>query len=168
VEKEIRLLDNYISLEQLRYGNTLKVSFIKQVDDLSITISPLLLLSIVENAFKHGLSGMLDEPEIRIDLRIKNQQLLFEVYNKKSSFAQADDTQYRKGIGVSNTRRQLALTYSNYSFDVQEGELDYLVRLSINLKSTIQSSAKRGVAKAEAKSSSALTVLQDERMLAQY
>lgn len=173
VEKEVRLLDNYISLEQLRYGNTLKVNFTKEIDDLSIKISPLLLLSIVENAFKHGLSDILDEPEIRITLSIKDQHLSFEVYNKKSIFAQADDTHYRKGIGVSNTRRQLALTYSDYYFDVREGEQDYLVRLTINLKSTIQSSVnqsstKKTAANVDSKASSSLPDLQDERMLAKY
>jgi two-component system LytT family sensor kinase len=168
VEKEIKLLNNYIALEELRYGEHLKVSFIKDVDNESIGISPLLLLSIVENAFKHGASGTVEDPEIKVALNIKDQVLSFKVYNTKSPFATTDGTGYRKGIGLSNTRRQLALTYSDYCFDVREGERDYLVRLTINLKSTIQSSAKRSVAKADVKISSSLTDLQDERMLAQY
>lgn len=134
VEKEIKLLDNYIALEKLRYGDQLRVSFCKDVDDFSIGISPLLLLSIVENAFKHGASSQLDEPEIKIALSIKDGYLFFKVYNTKSEHTQTDSTNYRKGIGMSNIRRQLALVYTEYKFEIIEGKNDYLVNLSINLK----------------------------------
>ena len=147
VEKEIKLLDNYISLEQLRYSKALQLSFIKEVDDPTVKISPLLLLSIVENAFKYGLSDVLDKPEIRIRLTVKNQHLSFHVYNKKSSLLQEDKNSYRKGIGVSNTKGQLALTYSDYSFNVKNRSRDYLVELKINLKSTIHSIEKKDTEK---------------------
>lgn len=134
LEKEIKLLENFIALEKLRYGEQLKVSFTKNVDDCKIGISPLLLLSIVENAFKHGVSNQISEPEIRIDLSLKDQYLNFKVYNTKSETTQKDDSNYRKGIGVSNIRRQLALIYSDYNFEIEEGKDYYLVHLSIRLK----------------------------------
>lgn len=133
VEKEVQLLENYIALEQLRYGDLLKVSFTKSIDDNSIGISPLLLLSVVENAFKHGAAGQLNKPEIKIDLRLKNRQLYFRVYNTKSEFRQSGHSGYRKGIGVSNIRRQLALLFEEYNFETEEGKDFYLVKLSVNL-----------------------------------
>ena len=133
VEKEVQLLENYIALEQLRYGDQLKVSFTKSIDDNSIGISPLLLLSVVENAFKHGAAGQLKEPEIKIDLRIKDRQLFFRVYNTKSEFPQSGRSGYRKGIGVSNIKRQLALLYGEYHFETEEGKDFYLLNLSVNL-----------------------------------
>lgn len=134
VEKEIKLLENYISLEKLRYGDYLQISFHQDVDDLGTGIAPLLLLSIVENAFKHGASNQLTEPIINIELSLRNQNLLFKVYNTKEENAATDDANYRNGIGVSNIRRQLALIYVDYNFEVREEKNSYLVILSINLK----------------------------------
>ena len=134
LEKEMKLLENFIALEKLRYGEQLKVSFIKNVDDSKMGISPLLLLSIVENAFKHGASNQIGEPEIRIDLSLKDQYLNFKVYNTKSETTPKDGPTYRKGIGVSNIRRQLALLYTDYNFEIEEGKDYYLVSLSILLQ----------------------------------
>ncbi|WP_160164101.1 sensor histidine kinase [Nafulsella turpanensis] len=138
VEKEVKLLDNYIALEQLRYSNQLKISFVKNIENESVEVSPLLLLTIVENAFKHGASGSLDAPLIKIELIVKDQQLFFKVFNTKSLCFEADNTEIKQGIGVSNIRRQLALIYREYDFAIQESKEDYLVTLSINLKSRIQ------------------------------
>lgn len=134
LDKEIKLLENYIELEKLRYGDTLNVSFNKSIDDIRIEISPLLLLSIVENAFKHGASNQINEPEIKIDLNLKDHFLEFKVFNTKNESSKKDDLTYRKGIGISNIRRQLALIYQDYKFEVEEGKDYYLVYLTIVLK----------------------------------
>lgn len=133
VAQEIKLLENYIALEKLRYGDGIKMTFFKEIDDDKLGISPLLLLSMVENAFKHGASGSLEDPVINIALQIKDQQLVFQVYNTKSPYVQKDLTNHKKGIGVSNIRRQLALLYKNHEFLIEEGEQDYGVTLKINL-----------------------------------
>lgn len=134
LDKEIKLLENYISLEKLRYDDQLQVSFQMEVDDMHVGISPLLLLSIVENAFKHGASSQLTKPEIKIDLCIRDKILLFKVYNTKNENLQTDGTNYRKGIGVTNIQRQLALIYKEYNFEIEEGKDSYLVNLYINLE----------------------------------
>jgi two-component system LytT family sensor kinase len=138
VEKEVKLLSNYIGLEQLRYGNQLKVSFIKNIEKASVKVSPLLLLPIVENAFKHGASGSLDAPLIEIELNVKDQQLFFKVFNSKNLFSKAGKINNKSGIGVSNIKRQLALTYREYNFVIQENKEDYLATLFINLESRIK------------------------------
>ena len=141
VEKEVKLLDNYIALEQLRYGNQLELSFFKKIENASVAVSPLLLLPLVENAFKHGASGSLEAPLIRIELIIQDQQLSFKVFNTKSLCSKAGEASTKSGIGISNIRRQLALIYREYDFAIQEGKEDYLVTLSINLASRINESA---------------------------
>lgn len=141
VAKEIKLLENYVSLEKLRYGDHLKISFRKEVDDPGTSIAPLLLLSLVENAFKHGASNQLTDPIIAIELTLLNQVLHFKVFNTKGETAATEDSSYRNGIGISNIRRQLALIYSEYSFDVKEEKKSYLVMLSIKLNKMRQGSA---------------------------
>ena len=131
---EIKLIDNYISLEELRYTDNLRLSFSKEISDPSARIAPLILLSLVENAFKHGVSGEVDEAEVRIDLKLVGEDFSFEVFNTKSEIKQTDQTEYTKGIGVSNVRKQLDLVYpERYSFDIDEEEKSYKILLKLNL-----------------------------------
>ena len=134
LDSEIKLLENYISLEKLRYGDNLKLSFNKKIADESAKIAPLILLSIVENAFKHGVSGETDNAEIRIDLELIGDSFTFEVFNTKTEIEQRDETDYKKGIGFSNVKKQLDLVYGNkYSLDVTEKERSYKVLLKLDL-----------------------------------
>jgi len=131
---EIQLLDNYIALEKLRYGADLKLTFDKDLTDENIQIAPLILLSIVENAFKHGASGSLDKPMIKIHLQATKDLLTFKVFNTKSETQQEDLTEYTKGIGSSNIKKQLGLLYpENYELQVKEADVSYEVQLKIQL-----------------------------------
>ena len=131
LDKEINLLDNYITLEKLRYGDEIDISFSK-TQSKPVQIAPLLLLSIVENAFKHGASGSLDRLQIEIDLVQEGDTLNFSVKNTKNTHAQKDATQYTKGIGVSNIKQQMELLYSDYSYEVTDENGWYCVALRIN------------------------------------
>ena len=134
IHKEIKLLQNYVDLEKLRYGERLQLTFEEEVDDPNLPIAPLILLSIVENAFKHGASGTINQPLININLSLEDKQLVFKVYNSKSSIEQQDHHSYKEGIGVKNTLRQLDLIYKNrYSWKVHETETSYEVLVTIQL-----------------------------------
>ncbi|GAB5554988.1 MAG: histidine kinase [Saprospiraceae bacterium] len=134
VQKEIELIQHYIDLEKLRYGGRLKLTFRHQVSSPETKVTPLVLLSIVENAFKHGVSGALVDPKIDIQLKEENGNLLFEVYNTKPKIAQRDQKAYKKGIGTSNIKRQLQLVYpGRHKWIVDEKEASYQVFLSIEL-----------------------------------
>lgn len=138
LEKEVTLLENYISLERLRYGDDIEIAFLPagQADANPINpetqIGPLILLSIVENAFKHGASGSTEIPIIHIDLKQEGTQLYFTVKNTKNTTQQSDETAYTKGIGVSNVKKQLSLLYDDYSYDVVDENGWYCVALRIN------------------------------------
>lgn len=134
IQKEIDLIQNFIDLEMLRYGDRLDLSFEQEVENESAEISPLVLLSIVENAFKHGVSGALERPMIDIKLEVKDQRLYVRVFNSKPPIAQTDQLNYKGGIGAKNIQRQLELIYpGRYSWQVEEKEESYEVQLSIAL-----------------------------------
>ena len=134
IEKEIQLLNNYIDLERLRYGERLKFSFEKSVDDMQTPVAPLILLSLVENAFKHGASGAIKQPEIAIKLTVTDKQLSIHVFNTKPEMIQKDPERYKEGIGVSNIKRQLELLYpERYTLQIDEKPTSYSVDLKIDL-----------------------------------
>jgi len=132
LEKEIVLLKNYIKLEQLRYGEEVVVKFDVEEKISSLKIAPFILLSILENAFKHGVSGVVQNPQINVHLGYDNLQLHFEVKNTFNEIESEDFDQYRKGIGVSNITKQLELLYPDYSYEVHKENGWYCVALRIN------------------------------------
>ena len=134
IDKELKLIQNYIDLEQLRYGDRLELNFNKTIDNPQTQIAPLILMSLIENAFKHGASGAIKEPSIKIDIKVENKQLFFSVYNTKTKLKQEDNTNFKKGIGVSNTKSQLQLLYPDkHELEIIEEDLSYQVKLHVDL-----------------------------------
>jgi sensor histidine kinase YesM len=126
---EISLLENYIALEKLRYDERLEVSFTRSVEAQS-EIAPLILLSIVENAFKHGAGEDSGSPKITIDLTQKNDILSFTVFN--TTTLQKNETS--KGtIGLENIHKQLALLYPNtHTVTIEQKESSFQVTITLN------------------------------------
>ncbi|MDX1673063.1 MAG: sensor histidine kinase, partial [Balneolaceae bacterium] len=83
LRKELELIESYISLEKIRYGNRLNVSFRVHGEIEQEVIPPMLLLPFVENSFKHGISQELDRVEVTVDAEIKNSRFHFTVINDK-------------------------------------------------------------------------------------
>lgn len=114
INEEIKCIENYINLEKIRYGERLKVELEISKQPLYVQIAPLLLLSIVENAFKHGASGSLANPIIKISVKQEDNTLHFNVWNTKDIHLDgALNDSYKEGIGLSNIKRQLNLLYPN-------------------------------------------------------
>ncbi len=132
---EVKTIENYISLEKIKYGNRLKIDFDKEISKNTIQISPLLLLSMVENAFKHGVSGSIQKPEIRIQLRQFNSELDFSIWNTKTEDKSDNKTDaYKTGIGLINIKRQLDLIYSKkHELILQEAPTSFILRLNLKL-----------------------------------
>ena len=132
LSEEIETIENFIGLEKIRYGERLQVEFEKE-GNLSLPISPLILLSLVENAFKHGASGDIDSPKIRIKITAKNDEIHCNVWNTKSKYTGELNDAYKKGIGLSNVKRQMNLIYpEGYNLKIEDGEEDFEVSLKIN------------------------------------
>jgi hypothetical protein len=130
IEEEVAVLEDYIALERLRYGERLDLKFVKDIQEPGLQIAPLILLSLVENAFKHGASESLNKPFIHIELKTVDDVVFFDIVNSK----EADVNVAQEGIGLRNIRRQLELTYRNdYSLDIQHADIFYRLSLRINL-----------------------------------
>ena len=98
-------------------------------------IPPLLMIPLVENAFKHGVSETTGLPFIDIHLSVKQRGLFFIV--KNSTEPVSPGISIKENIGLSNLRRQLELLYSDYNLSVQQGNSVFTATLKINLASHV-------------------------------
>jgi two-component system LytT family sensor kinase len=132
LEKEIEYLQSYIDLQQQRFGKKVKVNVSLDVPDTAMEIEPMLLIPFVENAFKHG-TGLIEEAQIDIDLRAKNNVLQFIVRNKYNP-ASVEVKDKTSGIGLTNVKRRLNLLYGrNYSLLITEQSDWFVISLQLNL-----------------------------------
>ncbi len=132
IAEEIRILEDYVELERIRYNNRLKVSFDREIDDKEQRITPLILLPFVENAFKHGLNETTGNTFIEIKLGLKAGTLNFAVYNTQDYKGENEITEK---IGLSNVRRQLELMYRDFSLKLDNLSDSFNVDLEVNLNS---------------------------------
>lgn len=134
VDQELKIINDYISLEKLRYDDSLRVNFNYDVEDMKQAIPPLLLIPLVENAFKHGVSETRGHPYVDIHLSIKNRKLAFII---KNSSEHPGETDVKENIGLPNLRRQLELLYTDYDLSVQQNASVFTATLKINLASHV-------------------------------
>ncbi|HXB93362.1 MAG TPA: sensor histidine kinase [Puia sp.] len=132
IEEEVRMLDDYIELERIRYGTRLSFRFCRDIEDEAQPVSPLLLLPLVENAFKHGAGESRLASHIHIDLRLRDDLLHFRVEN---SCEDTGSGNHRENIGLGNIRRQLELIYEEYDLHIENEPSLFTVTLKINLNS---------------------------------
>jgi two-component system LytT family sensor kinase len=135
VEQELKIVSDYIELEKLRYDESLRINFNHDVEDMKQALPPLLLIPLVENAFKHGVSETRGNPFVDIHLSIRKRQLTFVV--KNSVEAGAVEQGVKENIGLSNLRRQLELLYTDYNLSVTPGDSLFTAVLKINLASHV-------------------------------
>jgi len=131
LREEIETIDHFVELEKIRYGDRLSVK-LEVEGDQSILISPLILLSLVENAFKHGASGDINHPIINIYIRGNQGIVHCEISNTKSEHNGELNDSYKEGIGLTNIKRQLNLIYpDNHSIEIQDGDEDFNISVDI-------------------------------------
>jgi LytS/YehU family sensor histidine kinase len=135
IEQELKIVTDYIELEKLRYDESLRINFNHDIEDMKQAIPPLLLIPLVENAFKHGVSETRNQPFVDIHLSVNMRQLKFIVKNSAESYA--GEGAVKENIGLSNLRRQLELLYTDYDLSVQQGNSVFTAVLKINLASHV-------------------------------
>ncbi|PRX57287.1 sensor histidine kinase [Flagellimonas meridianipacifica] len=141
LSKEVELIRNYIDLEKLRFGPQLKIETEISKNLEGISIAPLLLLPLVENAFKHGASENIGTKEIKLILRLTGgDHLFFSVVNSLDF----NRTMNKKGIGLHNLKRQLELQYKVFSLEVVPSSESFSVELALDLGEKNQVSYHRG------------------------
>lgn len=135
VEQELEIINDYIALEKLRYDDSLQINFKYEVEDMKQPLPPLLLIPLVENAFKHGVADTVDRPFVEIYLSVHQQQLLFIV--KNSTDNAQEQKKVKENIGLTNLRRQLQLLYASYDLSVLQDQYEFTATLKINLGSHV-------------------------------
>jgi len=135
IEQELKIINDYIALEKLRYDESLHINFNYDVEDMKQALPPLLLMPLVENAFKHGVSETRSQPFVDIHVSVNQRKLVFAVKNSVEGFP--GERTVKESIGLSNLRRQLELLYTDYHLSVQQGESVFTAILKINLASHV-------------------------------
>jgi two-component system LytT family sensor kinase len=132
LKSEVEYLQSYIDLQQQRFGSKVKMSVSLNLNESSYEIEPMLLIPFVENAFKHGV-GLIEHPQINIELYTKDSNLYFFIRNKYNSIT--DETKDKtSGIGLTNVKRRLNLLYgNNHTLIVNNDGHWYSVSLQIKL-----------------------------------
>ena len=134
LKKDLDILESYIMIEQLRYEERLDLNFTKSGEIEAHQIAPLLLLPLVENAFKHGAGEKVGEAWINIDLSLKGELLKFKISNSKAEVAQAKDEVYHGNIGLENVKKRLQIVYpQGHDLKVFDEEEVFAVILEIDL-----------------------------------
>lgn len=132
LQKEIVYLKNYISLQQLKDSEGMNIQVNLEEIRPNVLVPPLLLIPFVENAFKHSKIESQNEGWIEIDLKVDEQQLVFEVKNSIPSNAYTKDEV--GGIGLENVKRRLALLYPNkHRLEIKNQEQQFDIRLQLDL-----------------------------------
>ena len=130
LKKEIKFIESYISLMQLRFPKKVAVILEVPKNILDIQIPPMLFLSFLENAFKHGVSYqtesfvsfVLEQADNRLHCTIKNSK-----HNNKENL----DKSY-SGIGLTNIKQSLKLLFGNdYLLNIFENDKEFEVQLTI-------------------------------------
>jgi LytS/YehU family sensor histidine kinase len=135
IEQELKIINDYIALEKLRYDDSLNLNFRYEIEDMKQPLPPLLLIPLVENAFKHGVSETRARPFIDIYLFSANKHL--ELIIKNSVEGSSGNGNIRENIGLSNIRRQLELLYKVYNLSLNQSEGVFTTSLKINLDSHV-------------------------------
>ncbi|MCR4581989.1 MAG: histidine kinase [Prevotella sp.] len=140
IQKEMEFMDNYVRLMRIRYTEKLKFSVKEPINTEGVMVPPLLFISFVENAFKHGVSYQHDS-FISVECEhCKNSRgedrLYWSCRNSKNAKKETTSTGLPRqgGIGLENVRRRLDILYGNrYTLENSETETEYIVRMDIPL-----------------------------------
>ena len=129
--KELKMIEDYIALEKIRYGNSLELHVDFPSAPKEFSIAPLLLLPLVENCFKHGISNVLEQPWLNLYVSLRDDTLIVQLINSKPI---TDSPAHQIGIGIENVRMRLILLYpSKHEFHIRNEEEVFIVNLKLKL-----------------------------------
>jgi two-component system, LytTR family, sensor kinase len=129
--KDIQYLSNYIDLQKIRLSSKVTINYTVKGQLKGYDIAPLLLITFIENAFKHGISYT-NASAINIEIYVFEETLTMMISNpvvERNSFTPG-------GLGLKNVIRRLDLLYSGkYKLDIQQGDSLHIVNLKLDLRS---------------------------------
>ncbi len=134
LERDVEVLKDYIALEKLRYEERLDLNL--NIDDnmKDWEIAPLLMLPLVENAFKHGAGETINTPWINIELKVYNNDLLLKISNSKPENSVNHISKPGGRIGLSNVLHRLKLLYPDgHSLNWYDEEDCFILEMKVKL-----------------------------------
>ena len=133
LSKEFKMIEDYIELEKIRYGNKLELHLDLPAKTYDLQIAPLLLLPLVENCFKHGTSHMLEHPWISLQVSFQGREMHMKLMNGK--IASTEKQEATSGIGIRNVIKRLELLYpGRHEFFITSDDDVFIVNLKIELE----------------------------------
>ena len=132
LKKEIEYMLNYISLERLRLNDQVPIQFNVTGNTDNVWITPLIFITFLENAFKHGVSNNNPKSWVNISVCLQGNACVYTVENSKN--AESKESIEKSGIGLRNVRRRLELSYPGaYTLETNDTPDRYSVKLNLNL-----------------------------------
>jgi LytS/YehU family sensor histidine kinase len=129
LSREFDFIRHYVALMQLRYTDKVDIRTDLPNEAPDKTVPPLMLISFIENAFKHGISYQ-HQSYVHIKVDVSGDQLYFSCQNSKAE----KPNEEKGGVGLSNVKQRLRLLYdNNYSLKIQNQPDSYNVELIIPL-----------------------------------
>lgn len=133
LSREIEYMQNYISLERLRLNNQINIRFDITGNTEDAWITPLIFITFLENAFKHGVTNNNPDAWVNVSIQINGKNCIYKVENSKIVNAQTDNGG-KSGIGLQNVKRRLELSYpGDYELIVDDQADKYSVQLNLTL-----------------------------------
>ena len=132
--KEIEYMENYISLERLRLNDQIPITVsVEGGNPQDFLIAPLIFITFLENAFKHGVSNNHPQAWIKVLIQLRDKECVYRVENSKMPSSKPEAGQ-KSGIGLQNVKRRLELSYPGKHKLTVENTVDrYAVQLNITL-----------------------------------
>ena len=129
--KEFEYIGNYIDLQRARLGDTTRILFQCSGDPEGKQITPLLLITYIENAFKYGVNPDVHDCLVEVNIHLIDTGLRMSVFNRKVPHAKNIDS---TGIGIANTAERLHLLYpGKHQLEIAEDDETYSITLSLEL-----------------------------------
>ena len=129
LSREFDFIRNYITLMKLRYTDKIKIDMDLPTEVPDKLIPPLMLITFIENAFKHGISYQRDS-FIDIKVAVEHERLQFQCKNSKAD----KPNEEKGGVGLANVKQRLNLLYdNNYTLNIKDETDVYNVELTIPL-----------------------------------
>lgn len=130
LKKELDLINSYVAFQKYRVKT--EVIFQQNIEDENYKIYPMLLLPLIENAYKYGVSSQSVSNPIDIRISQKNKQLCFTIKNQKLNTSLNLEKNY-SGVGISTLKKNLALVYpKRHSFEIRQTEDYFEASLTIH------------------------------------
>jgi len=138
LQSELTYLDNYIQLQQLRFEDRVDVESCIDIDNQNQAIAPLLIINLLENAYKHGVESMSEKSWIRLNISLDSGSFICHICNNtpanQNNSIELDPTIVTSGLGLKNLVKRLALIYpKKHQITISSQNQVFDVKLCINL-----------------------------------